>query len=411
MFLGLLVLFGGRAGHALSWYAIAGATFSLFWGGVGLHASVAAALVLGSREAGCRRIAGTLVASVGVIVFVVHLLPAAALPLYLQRSRQAFDAVMDSTGPELRRTQEGGLPAGFKSTPFALTGYFLGIPRQRCEIRRDVLFFDGGESSLPEERNLRLYFDAYLPFTGAGDSSAPRPVLIRLHGGGWRLGDKGTGNMMQMNRYFAAQGYAVFDVQYGLKGDPARPPVITPTHVLGSFDLDDMMRHLGYFTRYLREKAPEYGADLGAVFVSGGSAGGQLACALALALDVGEAPELFGDGINILGLVPFYPANGVSASWIGGQERWRNPEGLVRADSPPCLIFQGNQDGMVEPETSLRFCRAYRAAGNPACAVLRFPFAPHAADIYFPGYYNQVFLYFMERFLHAQRQRSASGDG
>ena len=264
-------------------------------------------------------------------------------------------------------------------------------------------FFDGAAGSRVEERNLELYFDAFLPLRGPADPPSPRPVLIRIHGGGWRLGDKGLGNMMQMNRHFAAQGYAVFDVQYGLKGDPERPPVVTPRHVLGPFDLDDMMRHLGYFTRYLREHAGEYGADLEAVFVSGGSAGGQLACALGLALAGGVEPELLGSGFTVRGLVPFYPANGVPASWVGGQERWRSPEALVRADSPPCLVFQGRQDSLVSPETALRLCRAYRAAGNPSCAVLMFPFAPHAADIYFPGYYNQVFLYFMERFLYTRR--------
>jgi len=41
-------------------------------------------------------------------------------------------------------------------------------------------------------------------------------ALIRIHGGAWVGGDKGFANMMQVNKYFAAQGYTVFDVQYGL---------------------------------------------------------------------------------------------------------------------------------------------------------------------------------------------------
>ncbi len=37
---------------------------------------------------------------------------------------------------------------------------------------------------------------------------------------------------------------------------------------------------------------------------------------------------------------------------------------------------------------------------NEECAVLWAPLAGHAADIYFNGYYNMLFLYYMERFLY-----------
>ena len=401
--MGALVLVGGRVGHGLAWYAIAGAPLSLFWGAIGLHAGVLAALLLSpGGGAKTRRPLSATAVALGAAILAVHLLPLASLPVYLSQSRQAFGRLLDAAGPRLRRPGDERLPKGFMDRPFSLTGYFLGVRPQHCEIIRDVQFFRAEDAALPQDRDLELYFDAYLPLDEP-QGPGRRPVLIRIHGGGWRLGDKGMGNMMQVNRHFAAQGYAVFDVQYGLKGNPEQPPVITPSHVLGPFGLDDMMRHLGYFARYLEEHADDYGADLDAVFVSGGSAGGQLACALALALSEGLEPSLFGSSLTVRGLVPFYPANGVSDAWIGGDSRWRSPEGLVRDDSPPCLVFQGAQDAMVPPETSRRLCRAYAAAGNPSCAVLSFPFAPHAADLYFPAYYSQVFLYFMERFLYAVR--------
>jgi hypothetical protein len=31
------------------------------------------------------------------------------------------------------------------------------------------------------------------------------------------------------------------------------------------------------------------------------------------------------------------------------------------------------------------------------------PFGGHASDFYFTGYYNQIFLYYMERFIYLNR--------
>ncbi len=42
----------------------------------------------------------------------------------------------------------------------------------------------------------------------------------------------------------------------------------------------------------------------------------------------------------------------------------------------------------------------YLDNANEEICVLLFPFAGHANDLYFPGYYNQVFLYYMERFMY-----------
>ena len=78
-------------------------------------------------------------------------------------------------------------------------------------------------------------------------------------------------------------------------------------------------------------------------------------------------------------------------------------EQLIRPDSPPCLIFQGTKDGMVPPGTARSFEARYRQEGNDRCAVLYMPLAAHAGDYLFAGYYNQLFLYYMERFLALQR--------
>ncbi|MHA2035063.1 MAG: alpha/beta hydrolase [Promethearchaeota archaeon] len=282
----------------------------------------------------------------------------------------------------------------FLQTPFSLTSYFLGSRPKASVIETNNLFYD--------DEGIKLYFDVYKALNGGESLPGENSVLIRIHGGSWVSGDKGMMNMMQMNKYFAAQGYIVFDIQYGLDRNPlfGLDP-LTPEYKKGNFDIDDMMRHIGAFTQYLVSHADDYGANLDSVFVSGGSAGGHLASAVALAITSGNYTHIFGTGLTIKGLIPFYPANGQMVFFgITGSYEFTNPESLIDQNSPPCLIFQGTHDILNYFSISERIRNIYRAKGISECAILWMPFGGHASDFYFTGYYNQIFLYFMERFMY-----------
>ncbi|MHA1341823.1 MAG: alpha/beta hydrolase [Promethearchaeota archaeon] len=284
--------------------------------------------------------------------------------------------------------------------PLALPGYFLEIPHNTCIIEKDISFYNGTSGV---DIGLKLYFDAYLPPNKGLGLPGGNTTIIRIHGGGWMIGDKGRGNMLQMNKYLASQGYCVFDVQYGLyENGPWKMPIITPDYVLGDFNITDMMRHLGIFTKYLIANASRFGARLDSVFISGGSAGGQLTCALGLAIASGNYTSMFGSDITIKGIIPFYPANFIEGrqQFLDGLPEFLNPELLITSSSPPCLIFQGEQDGLVLPYVSESFQEAYYAKNNTECAIIWMPFAGHAADLHFSGIYNQIFLYYMERFIY-----------
>ncbi|MFX1591290.1 MAG: alpha/beta hydrolase, partial [Promethearchaeota archaeon] len=191
----------------------------------------------------------------------------------------------------------------FLETPFSLSSYFLGITPKDCIIEKDTLFYNN--------EGIQLYFDAYMPIYSGENLPGGNSTIIRIHGGGWVSGDKGLMNMMQMNKYFAAQGYVVFDIQYGIAENPLYTlDPLTPVYKKGNFNIDDMMRHIGIFTNYLTDHAEEYGANLDSVFISGGSAGGHLTCAVALAIASGDYTDLFSTSLTIKGLIPFYPANG-----------------------------------------------------------------------------------------------------
>jgi len=114
-------------------------------------------------------------------------------------------------------------------------------------------------------------------------------------------------------------------------------------------------------------------------------AGGHLTCTVGIGIASGNYSDIFGNPLRIKGLVPFYPANGHAAKF-GGSDVFTNPDDhLVNVSSPPCLVFQGLEDGLVHPSISQDLKDAYTAAGNPNCAILYFPFAGHAADSYFKG--------------------------
>ncbi len=337
-----------------------------------------------------------LVTGLGFLLTVGFLLPLLLTPLTISWAEREFE---DAFGPGWQETINEEYREQMSQTRFSLPAYFLGKSYGDYTLSRDVLYYEGTEGI---DEGLKLYYDAYLPPEEEPGLPGDRAVLIRIHGGAWTQGGKGRFNMMGMNKYFAAQGYAVFDVQYGLSTNPELGVYIpTPGHVLGSFTVDDMIRHLGIFTHHLADNAEIYNIDPERIFISGGSAGGQLATGVGLAMDSGKYPELFSPELKVIGLIPFYPGNKAfeMLEEVGGSEPWLNVESLVREGNPPVLIFQGTNDGLVPAETAASFKQRYLEHENENCAVLYMPLAGHAADTHFTGYYNKVFVYYMERFM------------
>ncbi len=285
----------------------------------------------------------------------------------------------------------------FLKTQFSTPHYFLGFPPKDCQIKTNITYY--------KDDDIKLMFDVYMPKEEDKDSPGQNSVMIWIHGGGWTGGDKGN-YRIQLNKYFAAQGYIVFDIEYGLYDGGNRLPrglMTPPENVGGDFDINDMIKHIGIFTSYLVNHSSEYHANTDKIIVSGGSAGGHLTCTVALAIASGDYEYYFPSNISkkVIGYVPYYPGNRLPVLLgIDGKEEFIDPAELVEKDSPPCLIFQGTNDGLVHPSIIQDFKDAYMENDNEECAVLWAPLAGHAADIYFNGYYNMLFLYYMERFLY-----------
>ncbi len=346
--------------------------------------------------------AATLLAGIlGVTCFILYLLPLMALSETCAGAEAEFTRAFGSERPEQLNPSWADY---FLKSSFSLPAFFLGLPPGDYRYEKDILFYEGSSGI---DEGLKLYYDVFMPPEGREDLPGWGTALIRIHGGAWVGGDKGFANMMQVNKYFAAQGYTVFDVQYGLTDLvdlTIFQPYLGPDELTGPYTLDDMVRHLGLFTKHLAAHASDYHLDPGSVFISGGSAGGQLAMALALAASGGQYPEICTDQLKIKGYILTYPAYRTSfLPDLSEDPEWSDLRILVDEKSPPCLICQGTSDGLVPSQAAIQFREKYIKSGNEQCAVLEILRSGHLGDLYFPGYFNQVLIYYMERFMALYR--------
>jgi acetyl esterase/lipase len=118
------------------------------------------------------------------------------------------------------------------------------------------------EFASPNEKPLLV--DFYLPI----GVEKPIPVIVWLHGGGWRIGDRKLGP--DFRERFAERGFAMVSIEYRLSGEAIFPAQIHDVKAA---------------IRWLRSVANEYGLDSGNIGLWGSSAGGHLA---ALAGTTGE---------------------------------------------------------------------------------------------------------------------------
>ncbi|TWD88286.1 acetyl esterase/lipase [Neobacillus bataviensis] len=120
--------------------------------------------------------------------------------------------------------------------------------------RYEVRVLTDLEFASPNGKSLLL--DLYLPIGAEG----PVPVIVWLHGGGWRIGDRKLGPDLKVR--FAERGYAMASIEYRLSSEAIFPAQI--------YDVKAAIR-------WLRSVANEYGLDSKHIGLWGSSAGGHLA--------------------------------------------------------------------------------------------------------------------------------------
>jgi acetyl esterase/lipase len=236
-------------------------------------------------------------------------------------------------------------------------------------------------------RNPRQALDLVLP--RANRSGKPLPMIVIIHGGAFRAGNKSMG--LREAAGFAGTGdYAAATINYRLSGEATWPAQIHDCKAA---------------IRWLRANAAKYGLDPDRIGVIGASAGGHLAAMLgagggvaALEGDLGPhtgvssrvkcVVDLFGPS-DLLAMAD-YPSridhnapHSPESELIGGAlpehkdaARAASPITYISHDDPPFLIFHGTEDPLVPFNQSERLTEALKAAGV-SCAFVRVIDASH----------------------------------
>lgn len=228
-------------------------------------------------------------------------------------------------------------------------------------VQKDLIYETVNGRELP--------LDLYIP---AG-SSEPPPLIIWIHGGGWRNGSK---NDIRRCAGVLEQGYALASVEYRLSGEAIFPAAIEDCKAAIS---------------YLRWKAPELGLDPDRFGVWGSSAGGHLVALLGTINDVTDfnthpvtqkASPMVQAVCNWFGPTDFLRMNDVTgrmdhdapdspeSRFIGvpiqdypDRTQRANPITYVSASDPPMLLMHGDKDGLVIYNQSELLYTALQRAG------------------------------------------------
>jgi acetyl esterase/lipase len=265
-------------------------------------------------------------------------------------------------GPIAGRPARLAARAALWGAVLATTGYLVraeprpsslpeGVSREAGLVYREV---DGR----------RLALDLYRP-EGAPPAGG-WPVVLALHGGGWRGGSRTAYGPEVAGLARHGLAVAVADYRLSRPGRPSWP---------GNFE--DVQEAVAW----LKAHAPEYGLDARRTAALGASAGGHLAALLGTAARgdsrVGAVVDLYGPAdLPTLGGPAGAPGGPVDLL-LGGTAAARpdlaaaaSPARRAAAGAAPLLVFHGRADRLVPADQSERLAVALRDAGVPCQLVL-----------------------------------------
>jgi acetyl esterase/lipase len=221
--------------------------------------------------------------------------------------------------------------------------------------------------------------DLYLP---PGDG--PFPVVVNIHGGGFKLGDKSMVDQ-KLGQALLDAGYALASIDYRLSGEATFPAAVLDVKAA---------------VRFLRANAATYNLNPDKIAAFGQSAGGNLASMLGSTGDVAEFddPSLGNAGVSsrVQAVINWFGPNdfgqmdaqakaqGCSASdqthnnadsfeslYLGMTVpdapelvQKANPITYISPDDPPFLVQKGDQDCTVPIENTKMLADALAVAGQ-----------------------------------------------
>ena len=237
------------------------------------------------------------------------------------------------------------------------------------KMEKDIAYIEGGD----EAQKL----DLYLPETA---SEKPLPLIVHIHGGGWRAGNKIPCPVSAM----VLKGYAVASIEYRFS-----PKAIFPAQI------QDCQAAI----RWLRAHAKQYNLDTDHLGAVGGSAGGHLSALVGTSggkkafppigghLDqsdrVQAVIDIYGpadfstvvqqaaEDKKVMNIFAFNTPSDPYSSLIGTPLDDKpkadavSPVHYVSKDNPPFLILHGTHDTLVPYAQSVQLEAALKAQNIP----------------------------------------------
>jgi len=270
------------------------------------------------------------------------------------------------------------------------------------KMEKDIAYIEGGD----EAQKL----DIYLP---EAPPAKPMPLIVHIHGGGWRAGSKFPCPVMGM----VLKGYAVASVEYRFSQKAVFPAQIQDCQAA---------------IRWLRAHAKQYHFDTEHLGAIGGSAGGHLSALVGTSGGKKAFPpisghedqsdrvqavcDIFGpadfttvmqqaaEDKNVKNIFAFNTPSDPYSGLIGAKLDDKakadavSPVHYVSKDTPPFLILHGTHDTLVPYAQSVQLEAALKAQGVPVW-LQTLPGAGHGGPLFSKPAVLQLTQHFFDKHL------------
>jgi len=231
-------------------------------------------------------------------------------------------------------------------------------------VEKDIVFGKGGSKDLT--------LDVYRPPDGI---TSKRMAIVHLFGGGFFVGNKNAGYIINDVKALGARGYTSVSANYRLQQESRWPAQIHDTKAA---------------IRWTRANAARLGVDPNRIAVAGYSAGGMLSL---MAAGTNGRKEFEGEGGNAgvssdvnacIGVYPLASAQIATGLFGQGQATPENiaaasPTTYISKNFAPTIFIHGTKDGTVPVQSSIDFWSKLQALNVPAALTL-IQGADHAFD-------------------------------
>jgi len=285
-------------------------------------------------------------------------------------------------------------PSGYPNEFLMKAAYFVGLldlMDKKPAIPDNIIEYKDIIYKETESRSLKL--DIY----HLKELKEAAPVLIFIHGGGWKKGDKQDYLLYLID--YAKKGYVTATVAYRFSQEALFPAAVLDVKCA---------------VRWIRSHAKEYRIDPDKIAIIGGSAGGHLAMMIGYSADVPEFDRECADSSDsrVQAVVDLYGPSDLTTDYARNQKSPKeflgksyeedpdlylkaSPKPYITSDDPPTLIFQGTIDALVPYSQSDSLKKWLDKAGVPA-EYHKLKGWPHTMDL--AKEVNEYCQYYMDAF-------------